>query len=151
MNKHTKPTCVACKRAEQLFFVHVSKTFNLPKPQRVAQNSNLNVSVETREIPSSAGVSNAMLTRPKKLKQLFIPFPAERVLRALRDFTLSNARRFYSSMGNTLDGKGLTMSKTMSPLTPSRPNECPGHLKILLCLTPDDFTRQWGTPWTGKG
>ena len=36
-------------------------------------------------------------------------------------------------------------------LTPSRPNECSGHLWILLCLTPDDFTRQWGTSWTGKG
>ena len=35
------------------------------------------------------------------------PFLAEWVLRALIDFTLSNARRFYSSMGNPLDGKGL--------------------------------------------
>ena len=25
------------------------------------------------------------------------------------------------------------------------------HLKILLCLTPDDFTCEWGTPWAGKG
>ena len=32
-----------------------------------------------------------------------------RVLRALTDFTLSNARRFYSSMGNPLDGKGLML------------------------------------------
>ena len=47
------------------------------------------------------------------------PFPSEWVLRALIDFTLSNARRFYSSMGNLLDGKGLT---------PFRPNECSGHL-----------------------
>ena len=39
------------------------------------------------------------------------PFPSEWVLRALIDFTLSNARRFYSSMGNLLDGKGLTISK----------------------------------------
>ena len=38
-------------------------------------------------------------------------------LRALIDFTLSNARRFYSSMGNPLDEKGLTTSKTVSPLT----------------------------------
>ena len=30
------------------------------------------------------------------------------MLRALIDFTLSNARRFYSSMGNPLDGKGLS-------------------------------------------
>ena len=38
---------------------------------------------------------------------VFNPFPFEWVLRALVDFTLSNARRFYSSMGNLLDGKGL--------------------------------------------
>ena len=56
------------------------------------------------------------------------PFPFERVLGALIDFTLSNARRFYSSMGNLSDGKGLTTSKTMSLLTPSRSNECSGHL-----------------------
>ena len=42
-------------------------------------------------------------------------------------------------------------SPLLTALTPSRPNECSGHLKILLCLTPDDFTRQWGAPWTGKG
>ena len=39
----------------------------------------------------------------------------------------------------------------MSLLTPSRSNQCSGHLYILLCLTPNDFTRQWGTCWTGKG
>ena len=38
---------------------------------------------------------------------LINPLTAERALRALIDFTLSNARRFYSSMGNLLDGKGL--------------------------------------------
>ena len=37
----------------------------------------------------------------------FNPFPSKWVLRALIDFTLSNARRFYSSMGNLLDRKGL--------------------------------------------
>ena len=36
------------------------------------------------------------------------PLTADWALRALIDFTLSNARRFYSSMGNPLDGKGLT-------------------------------------------
>ena len=36
------------------------------------------------------------------------PFPFEWVLRALIDFILSNARRFYSSMGNLLDCKGLS-------------------------------------------
>ena len=35
------------------------------------------------------------------------PFPFEWGLRALINFTLSNARRFYSSTGNLLDGKGL--------------------------------------------
>ena len=46
------------------------------------------------------------------------PLTAEGALTALIDFTLSNARRFYSSKGNPLDGKGLTTSKTMSQLTP---------------------------------
>ena len=49
---------------------------------------------------------------------LLNPLTAEWALRALIDFTLSNARRFYSSMGNPLDGKGLTTSKTMYPLNP---------------------------------
>ena len=38
------------------------------------------------------------------------PLTAECSLRALIDFTLSNARRFYSSMGNPLDRKGLSVS-----------------------------------------
>ena len=38
---------------------------------------------------------------------LFNPFTAQWALRAFIDFTLSNARRFYSSMGNPLAGKGL--------------------------------------------
>ena len=47
---------------------------------------------------------------------LLNPFLSKWVLRALIDFTLSNARQFYSSMGNLLDRKGLTTSKTMSLL-----------------------------------
>ena len=43
----------------------------------------------------------------EEMFSLFNPFPFEWVLRALIDFTLSNARRFHSSMGNLLDGKGL--------------------------------------------
>ena len=35
----------------------------------------------------------------------------------LIDFTLSKARRFYSSMGNRLAVKGSTTSNTMSPLS----------------------------------
>ena len=38
-------------------------------------------------------------------------------LMTLIDFTLSNARRFYSSMGNRLAVKGSTASNTMSPLS----------------------------------
>ena len=41
-------------------------------------------------------------------KDAFNPLTAEWAPRALIDFTLSNARRFYSSMGKPLDGKGLT-------------------------------------------
>ena len=37
------------------------------------------------------------------------PLTAEWALRALIDFTQSNVRRFYSSIGNPLDGKGLTI------------------------------------------
>ena len=44
----------------------------------------------------------------KRFVQAFNPLTAEWALRALIDFTLSNARRFYSSMGNPLDGKGLS-------------------------------------------
>ena len=43
----------------------------------------------------------------------FNPLTAVWALRALIDFTLSNARRFYSSMGNPLAVKGLTTSKTV--------------------------------------
>ena len=33
----------------------------------------------------------------------------------------------------------------INPFTPVSANW------ILLCLMPDDFTRQWGTPWELKG
>ena len=32
------------------------------------------------------------------------------------------------------------------PLNPFSPTSAEWHLQILLCLTPDKFTRQWGTP-----
>ena len=35
---------------------------------------------------------------------------------ALIDFTLSNARPFYSSMGNPLDGKGFKDTKVDCPM-----------------------------------
>ena len=42
---------------------------------------------------------------------IFNPLTAEWALRALLDSTLSNARRFYSSMENPLDGKGLNTGR----------------------------------------
>ena len=33
------------------------------------------------------------------------------------------------------------------PLTLSLPRVPNGTYRILLCLMPDNFTRQWGTPW----
>ena len=66
-------------------------------------------------------------------------------------------RRFFFSLRavGQIDscGHALTFYSLFKPgiLTPSRPNECSGLLQILLCLTPDDFTRQWGTSWTGEG
>ena len=35
-------------------------------------------------------------------------------------------------------------TKTLTLWRPNRPK--PARLSILLCLTPDNFTRQWGTP-----
>ena len=46
------------------------------------------------------------------LSLLLNPLTAECALRALVDSTLSNARRFYSSMGNPLDGKGLSSAQS---------------------------------------
>ena len=59
-----------------------------------------------------------LLTTSKTMSQLINPLTAQWALTALIDFTLSNARRFYSSKGNPLDGKGLTLSHPRgSPLT----------------------------------
>ena len=47
--------------------------------------------------------------------QIFNALTVEWALRALIDFTLSNARRFYSSMGNPLAGKGLSKATNEAP------------------------------------
>ena len=59
------------------------------------------------------------------------PLTSEWVLRALIDFTLSNARRFYSSMGNLLDGKGL---REVEPLV----CEAATSLRILVGISSND-------------
>ena len=62
--------------------------------------------------------------RPAKDRSTMLnPLTAEWALRA-QDFTLSNARRFYSSMGNPLDAKGL--SKRSFSTTHS-------HTFLILC------------------
>ena len=57
-----------------------------------------------------ASLSNQLFS----LWKPFNPLTAELSLRALIDFTLSNARRFYSSIGNPLAGKGLMPATRLS-------------------------------------
>ena len=54
----------------------------------------------------------------KAEETLVNPLTAEWALRTLIDFTLSNARWFYSSMGNPLDGKGLMFRVEVNELPP---------------------------------
>ena len=56
------------------------------------------------------GLFLAYIHKPTEIDSSSVLTPqltAEWALRALIDFTLSNSRRLYSSMGNPLDGKGL--------------------------------------------
>ena len=52
------------------------------------------------------------------IRSPFNPSVFVSALMTLIDFTLSNARRFYSSMRNPSDTEGLTTSKTV-PINPS--------------------------------
>ena len=63
--------------------------------------SSISHDLETAKLLSKCPFNNAKNYVPIN------PLTAEWALRAPIDFTLSNARRFYSSMGNPLDGKGL--------------------------------------------
>ena len=66
------------------------------------------------------------------------------------DLSLSNARRFYSSMGNLLDGKGLT-AKNYVPFN-ALPNEW--VLKAFIDLTLSNarrFYSSMGNLLDGKG
>ena len=48
------------------------------------------------------------MTNPSRIPgEVLTPFSSHECQLALIDFTLSNARRFYSSMGNPLELKGL--------------------------------------------
>ena len=71
-----------------------------------------------------------------KTNDSFKPLTAEWVLRALIDFTLTNARRFYSSTGNPLDGKGLRLMASVDnwQLThPKKPEKFGTFMKQALC------------------
>ena len=57
----------------------------------------------------SCSFSSSSITDVIALYNVINPLTAEWALRALIDFTLSNARRFYSSMENSLNAKGLNM------------------------------------------
>ena len=61
----------------------------------------------------SGFICTSLLTIINNVKSyvLINPLTAEWALRTLMDFTLSSARRFYSSKGNPLDGKGLSRYK----------------------------------------
>ena len=74
----------------------LEKHYN-PKPLEIAQSFHFG----TRDQKSEESVNNVKNYVPIN------PLTAEWAPRALIDFTLSNTRRFYSSMGNPLDGKGL--------------------------------------------
>ena len=95
------------RRFTLLVLIFVQKTYYFDLPSCVRTN-----------LPSCLAREMAMICGQET--DYFNPFTFEWVLRALIDFTLSNARRFYSSMGNLLDGKGLTTSKAMSLLTTSK-------------------------------
>ena len=58
------------------------------------------------------------------------PFPPYECQMALIDFTLSNARRFYLSMGNPLGWKGLMTRKAKDyvPVNPFPPMSAKWHL-----------------------
>ena len=67
---------------------------------------------------------------------LINPLTVEWALRAPIDFTLSNARRFYSSMGNALDGKGLRS------LDESEPNLKCRQISLTHCLAAFSYVIQ---------
>ena len=50
---------------------------------------------------------------------------------------VAKGKWFYLLMVQFLEGYSVN---------PFPPMSVEWHLYILLCLTPDDFTRQWGTP-----
>ena len=61
-------------------------------------------------------ISCCAAVRKPRLGAWLNPFTAVGAHRALIDLTLSDARRFYLSMGHPLAAKGLATSKTLSPL-----------------------------------
>lgn len=65
---------------------------------------------------SNCGLQHVQCKWPSQLSALLNPSVSVSALMTLPDFSLSNARRFYSSMENPLDGKGLTPSTQIQGL-----------------------------------
>ena len=67
------------------------------------------------------------------------------------DFTLSNAKRFYSSMGNPLDRKGLSYLNRDSDLTVlnSHQRQLRFHFHFISISDPDIFPsfHSFSTTW----
>ena len=60
---------------------------------------------------SNCGLQHVQCKWPSQLSALLNPSVSVSALMTLTDFTLSNARRFYSSMGNPSDTEGLNSSE----------------------------------------
>ena len=72
---------------------------------------------------------------------------------ALINFTLSNARQFYSSMGNPLGWKGLTTwkAKNYVPVNPFHLMSAKWHLLIITLSNARPFYSSTGNPLGWKG
>ena len=71
------------------------------------------VSFESFVKPSHSELSNFRTVTNASVQKTLNALTTVGALMTLKDFTLSNARRFHSSMGNPLAVKGLTTSKTV--------------------------------------
>ena len=65
-------------------------------------------------------------------------------------FSFITKSRLSTRISSTISNKQLNTVPQTS-INPFPPTSVKWHLQILLCLTPDDFTRQWGTSQGGKG
>ena len=155
---------VACS-AHSLYFEWDGIIMKLSQQRTCLFSSDvfLGVSAATPTLPHSYRGRGIWFFKQDFWPRVLNPLTAKWALRALLDFTLASARRFYSSMGNPLAGKGLQRQKL-----PINSLTAEWALRALIDFTRQklpinsltaewalraliDFTRQWGTPWAGKG